>query len=167
MKNKLIRSVAEFMEWVAKVGKRGMLYRRLADSRWDVSASIYGRLQENKIKTVHHSIFREMTKRLLARACAEGHDIENHRKLSDLELLAKLQHHGAATCLIDFTGNPLVALWFACQEPNGKAAKSSLLTAATPTCAVRYRRKIWTSRLTHGLLPIHQTGNFGCCRPKK
>ena len=123
MKNKLIRSVAEFMEWVAKVGKRGMLYRGLADSRWEVSASIYGRLQENKIKTVHYSIFREMTKRLLAHARAEGHDIENHRKLSDLELLAKLQHHGAATCLIDFTSNPLVALWFACQAPMGKSGK--------------------------------------------
>ena len=115
--------VAKFMAWVAKVGKRGMLYRGLADSGWEVSASIYGRLKENKIKTVHHSIFREMTNRLLARARAEGHDIENHRKLSDLELLAKLQHHGAATCLIDFTSNPLVALWFSCQAPMGKSGK--------------------------------------------
>ena len=117
MKNKLISSVAEFMEWVAKVGKRGMLYRGLADSRWEVSASIHGRLKDSGIKEVHYNIFQEMTKRLLARARAEGHDIENHRQLSDLELLAKLQHHGAATCLIDFTSNPLVALWFACQAP--------------------------------------------------
>ena len=115
--------VAKFMAWVAKVGKRGMLYRGLADSGWEVSASIYGRLKENGIKTVHYGIFREMTKRLLARARAEGHDIENHRKLSDLELLAKLQHHTAATCLIDFTSNPLVALWFSCQAPIGKSGK--------------------------------------------
>ena len=123
MKDKLIRSVAEFMEWVGEVGKRGMLYRGLADSDWEVSASIYGRLQENGIKTVYYNIFREMTKRLLERARAEGHDIENHRKLSDLELLAKLQHHGAATCLIDFTSHPLVALWFACQAPMEKSGK--------------------------------------------
>ena len=123
MKDKLIRSIAEFMEWVGEVGKRGMLYRGLADSGWEVSASIYGRLKENGIKTVHYGIFREMTKRLLARARAEGHDIENHRKLSDLELLAKLQHHTAATCLIDFTSNPLVALWFSCQAPMGKSGK--------------------------------------------
>ena len=48
------------------------------------------------------------------------------RQLSDLELLAELQHFGAATCLIDFSRSALVALWFACQtrisggEANGK-----------------------------------------------
>ena len=35
-------------------------------------------------------------------------------ELCDLELLADLQHHGVATCLIDFTQTPLTALWFAC-----------------------------------------------------
>ena len=118
-KDRVISSVPEFMEWVDKVGKRDMLYRGLANSLWEVSASIHGRLKKSGINNVYHNIFREMTKLLLARARAEGHDIENHRKLSDLELLAKLQHHGAATCLIDFTSNPLIALWFACQAPKG------------------------------------------------
>ena len=36
--------------------------------------------------------------------------------MSDIELLAKLQHFGAATGLLDFTWNPLVALWFACDD---------------------------------------------------
>ena len=35
---------------------------------------------------------------------------------TDLQRLALLQHLGAATGLIDFTEDPLVALWFACRE---------------------------------------------------
>lgn len=44
-----------------------------------------------------------------------GHGLEDGNQISDLELLAKLQHLGAATGLIDFTQNPLVGLWFACK----------------------------------------------------
>ena len=35
-----------------------------------------------------------------------------------LTTLAKMQHYGLPTRLIDFTTNPLVALYFACQEKN-------------------------------------------------
>ena len=34
----------------------------------------------------------------------------------DVELLAELQHYGAATHLIDFTECPRIALWFACDD---------------------------------------------------
>ena len=54
--------------------------------------------------------------RLIEPARARGFDIENGHKISDLQLLAKLQHLGAATGLLDFTRSPLVALWFASQE---------------------------------------------------
>jgi hypothetical protein len=33
-------------------------------------------------------------------------------KLSDLELLLELQHYGAATGLVDFSRDFLIALWF-------------------------------------------------------
>ena len=35
---------------------------------------------------------------------------------SDLKVLAELQHHGAATNLLDFSRNVLIALWMACSE---------------------------------------------------
>src|SRR6185436_12658259 len=37
----------------------------------------------------------------------------NGKNLSDLEVLACLQHYGAATRLLDFTKNVFIALWFA------------------------------------------------------
>ncbi len=55
---------------------------------------------------------------LIEPARTRGYGIEAGRDLSDLELLAKLQHFGAETGLIDFTWSPLVALWFASENPD-------------------------------------------------
>lgn len=46
-------------------------------------------------------------------------------KLHDLEILAELQHYGAATCLIDFTTNFLIALFFASAKPEKQAVRNS------------------------------------------
>ena len=113
-----VSSVAEFTEWVDKLGSGNILFRGLANVEWGVESSLHRRLKYNKLKAVDHSIyhniFMEMVKILISRSRRNGHDIENGRELKDLELLAKLQHYGAATCLIDFTKNSLVALYFAC-----------------------------------------------------
>ncbi len=54
---------------------------------------------------------------LIEPARTRGFGNESGDRLSDLQLLAKLQHFGAATGLLDFTWSPLVALWFACEDP--------------------------------------------------
>ena len=54
---------------------------------------------------------------LLQPARVRGFGTENAQQLSDLQLLAKLQHFRAATGLLDFTRNPLIALYFGCQNP--------------------------------------------------
>ncbi len=59
-------------------------------------------------------------RRLLNDARAKGFGYGERHKLSDLDLLASLQHYGAATRLIDFTRNAFVALWFACQNEREK-----------------------------------------------
>ena len=55
---------------------------------------------------------------LLDPARKYGFGNDNGRRISDLQLLAKLQHFGAATGLLDFTRDPLVALWLACGRNN-------------------------------------------------
>jgi len=57
---------------------------------------------------------------LLRKARHKGYGYEDGRRLADFEVLAKLQHHGAATRLIDFSRNMLVSLWFACHSERGK-----------------------------------------------
>jgi hypothetical protein len=47
--------------------------------------------------------------------------------LSDLELLLELQHYGAATGLVDFSRDFLIALWFAAHDNKGKNGKVFVL----------------------------------------
>ena len=56
-------------------------------------------------------------------------DWKNGRKLRDLEILAELQHFRAATCLIDFTYNALIALWFACDLNSNNATRCGKVVA--------------------------------------
>ena len=70
-------------------------------------------LRNNAIVTIVVARYERL---LLADAKNQGYGYHNGRELSDLELLASLQHYGAATRLLDFSQSAYVALWFACRE---------------------------------------------------
>ncbi len=117
------KTINEFIEWAAQFSDGQYLFRGVSTERYKIKASAYRRLSEidenNPIKLLN------INKDLIMKARALGHDQKNGQQLSDLEILAELQHFGAATCLIDFSRSALVALWFACQqgskgEANGK-----------------------------------------------
>ena len=67
-----------------------------------------------------HGSMEEYHNNLLTTARHKGFGLLDGRHLSDLELLTELQHFGAATCLLDFTENALVALYFSCRSNDGK-----------------------------------------------
>ena len=116
------------MEWIAGYDGRNMLYRGLSNAEYGVDSSLLRRLKIEKNDAIPRDQFKEAIKRLLNDAEMRGHRQRNGNALRDLELLAELQHYGAATCLIDFTKMPLVALWFACQsesDSNGKSKSDS------------------------------------------
>lgn len=121
--NRKITTINEFLKWTRKLEGIRLLYRGLADSEWRLEASGYRRLKQEKDDEVPVAVFQNSITTLLDRADLMGFKERNNRQYSDLELLAELQHHGAATCLIDFTSNPLVALWFACREKKEKNGK--------------------------------------------
>ena len=57
---------------------------------------------------------------MIRAAHSRGYNYKDGIHLSDLDLLAELQHYGAATCLIDFSYDATVALWFPCQPSSEK-----------------------------------------------
>ena len=119
---KTIRTVKGYIDWLKQVQGRSVLYRGLADAAWEVESSAYRRIKRSEGEAPPR-VFQNYIEQLLNRAGLQGFKRRRGEELSELELLAKLQHNGAATCLIDFTENALVALWFACQEESGKPGK--------------------------------------------
>ena len=89
-----------------------LIFRGQADREWPLESSADRRLR----KVTPRDVIEYVIERLLHPARDEGYGHHAGKPLSDLELLATLQHHGAATCLIDFTSNFHIALWFACQD---------------------------------------------------
>lgn len=95
------------------------MWRGQSNIEWRLDHSAFRRLQIEKSK-VSESDLLYYEKKLLEQATHKGYRIQDGRLLSDFELLARLQHHGAATRLLDFTRNALVALWFCVAENQDK-----------------------------------------------
>ena len=102
------------------------VYRGQSNSEWDLMSSATRHLFDTRDDSVLSPIvFTSYHKNILMKARREGFGVEHGQELSDLQLLAELRHFGAPTAptgLLDFTWNPLVAMWFASKEckKNGK-----------------------------------------------
>ena len=109
-----ISALSEFLEWAAQFNDEEYLFRGVEDETYRIQASASRRLTGVDRHNPHRLL--RITEQLIEDAKRRGHDQKDGRPLWDLEMLAELQHFGAATCLIDFTRSALVALWFACEN---------------------------------------------------
>lgn len=110
--------IAKYLKELRKLTASGgtYAYRGQRNAEWGVESAAYRRLKNSDGNPPTDRRFISYHKeQILEPARMDGYGVKNGQELSDLELLAELQHYDAATCLIDFTRNFLVALWFACQ----------------------------------------------------
>lgn len=115
-----ISSLGEFIKWVKQLGSGNYLFRGVPNAAYRIQASAYRRLRDG----AGNLEFLQINKDLITDARLRGHGERDGRELGDLEILAQLQHFGAATCLIDFTRNAQVALYFACEKDQKWEKKS-------------------------------------------
>ncbi|MCZ2261096.1 FRG domain-containing protein [Isoptericola sp. QY 916] len=99
-------------------------WRGLKNANFALTSTLQRSLEAEKGGPVTEERMREREKRILLDARGWGLDILGGRRVDDLQLLTDLQHYGVPTRLLDFTSNPMTALWFACEKepkPNPKS----------------------------------------------
>lgn len=111
-----VETLGEFLDWADRFVDGQYLFRGVPDGDYTIIPSTFLRLRDADRNV---SKLLQINEKLIETARRQGNDQKNGQRLNDLDLLAELQHYGAATCLIDFTYSALVALFFAC-EPSSK-----------------------------------------------
>ena len=131
-----VKTLGGFMKWAEQFNPGQYLFRGVSNDAYQIVSSTFVRLGEygsNPAKLL------KINEEIIKDARLQGHDEKNGKQLSDLELLAELQHYGAATCLIDFTYSALVALWMACRK-NSEGHVNGKVFAVRSDDPVRFKK---------------------------
>lgn len=114
------------------------LWRGQANSKFGLEPGMHTRVRQSKRSEPEDNIL-SATQHLLRVARQARLDEKAGLRLPDLALLAALQHHGAATPLLDVTTDPLIALWMvafaSADEPSALDGNAGRLFAVLrPPC---------------------------------
>lgn len=121
-KKEVITSIGQFCDLMISSEFRGYFFRGQANSKWELKPSI-GRLIRHK--KIELSQLRSKERSMLSKFKKEG-ALMAPLINSDWDWLFLAQHHGLPTRLLDWTRNPLVALYFAVAD---KSSGSSVVFA--------------------------------------
>lgn len=106
----IVRDVLEFSKQIHRLNTSNV-YRGQKDSNWDLLPSIHRKRQKDKVDLKNHEkkLYKNIRKQNL-----------NEFKKQDefINEIIKMQHYGVPTPLMDWTTNPLIALFFA-TSPSG------------------------------------------------
>ena len=122
---KLDGYLSKISDTTNKIGVGTYAFRGQGNTHWPLHSGATRRLRKHLVEGIQfrpdfpnlYLDYHQST--LIAPARTQGLGVESGREISDLQLLAKLQHLGAATGLLDFSWDPLVGLWFACRDLQG------------------------------------------------
>ena len=116
-------------------------YRGQLDAEWKLLSGAVDRLKEAYGDSVvdDNSRLRKLVSEY-HRDLISSMEVVDGARMSHLQRLSVLQHHGAATGLLDFTESALVALWFACEDAPDKDGKIFILDIGDHQVAANGRK---------------------------
>ena len=124
-----IRKLEDFINWAKQFQEGDFVFRGVPNAAFEIQASASLRphvIEQMYIEKQHdeekrnYNKYLYINKELITKSKQRGYDKKDGKEFNILDILAELQHYGAATCLIDFTCSAQIALWFACQPQKSK-----------------------------------------------
>lgn len=113
-----LRDGADLTDAVRDAGDRPrtFMWRGVANLAWPLDTGLFRRVSRHRSQPAGEAEVAAEEARLLEGARRLQFDRRGGFRLTDLELLASLQHHGAATRLLDVSANAMISMWFATED---------------------------------------------------
>lgn len=128
-----MKQLLKFLKWVARVGgDDSSLYRGQASVEWPLIPALARVTPRSSLKSDEQAMVEELRRHL------PQLPVPTPRNAWDLLALAR--HHGLATRLMDWTRNPLAALFFAIEKPAEGTRAPAAVWCVAPKKAERVVR---------------------------